>query len=239
MSQSPLIYSNQCCNIEKDNIESSSHVNLCYMNDDILYSFDEESFHEMRTNKPWNTDPYFFNCVKITSMAALKMLQHSMSGGNIEVMGLLQGKILLDPPTFLIMDAFSLPVEGTETRVDAQAEGYEHSVQYISFMKSHGKLPFKDVEPFPILGWYHSHPNYGCWLSGIDVNNQRLHQSHEDPFLAIVIDPMRSKRDQRLHIGAFRVLPSNVPTNSRKYCPRLLQKLPNEKLDEYGAHKHE
>lgn len=23
-----------------------------------------------------------------------------------------------------------------------------------------------------IVGWYHSHPGYGCWLSGIDVGTQ-------------------------------------------------------------------
>jgi proteasome lid subunit RPN8/RPN11 len=23
-----------------------------------------------------------------------------------------------------------------------------------------------------VCGWYHSHPGYGCWLSGIDVQTQ-------------------------------------------------------------------
>jgi COP9 signalosome complex subunit 5 len=23
-----------------------------------------------------------------------------------------------------------------------------------------------------VVGWYHSHPGYGCWLSGIDVGTQ-------------------------------------------------------------------
>lgn len=54
---------------------------------------------------------------------------HARSGGNIEVMGLMQGKIHDD--TLIIMDSFALPVEGTETRVNAQAEGYEYMVDYI------------------------------------------------------------------------------------------------------------
>ena len=29
------------------------------------------------------------------------------------------------------------------------------------------------------VGWYHSHPGYGCWLSGIDVSTQKLHQKFE------------------------------------------------------------
>ena len=37
----------------------------------------------------------------------------------LEVMGLLQGKV--DGDTMWVMDSFALPVEGTETRVNAQA----------------------------------------------------------------------------------------------------------------------
>lgn len=39
---------------------------------------------------------------------------------------------------------------------------------------------------------YHSHPGYGCWLSGIDVSTQMLNQSYQDPFVAIVVDPVRT-----------------------------------------------
>lgn len=54
---------------------------------------------------------------------------HARSGGNIEVMGLMQGKIMDD--TMIILDSFALPVEGTETRVNAAAEGYEYMVEYL------------------------------------------------------------------------------------------------------------
>ena len=36
------------------------------------------------------------------------------------------------------------------------------------------------------IGWYHSHPGYGCWLSGIDVNTQITNQKFQDPFIAVV-----------------------------------------------------
>ena len=29
-----------------------------------------------------------------------------------------------------------------------------------------------------ICGWYHSHPGYGCWLSGIDVQTQMTYLDH-------------------------------------------------------------
>lgn len=43
-----------------------------------------------------------------------------------------------------------------------------------------------------IVGWYHSHPSFGCWLSGIDVNTQEIFQIGADPFIAIVVDPIKS-----------------------------------------------
>jgi COP9 signalosome complex subunit 5 len=43
-----------------------------------------------------------------------------------------------------------------------------------------------------IVGWYHSHPGYGCWLSGIDVGTQMSGQQGQEPWLAIVVDPLRT-----------------------------------------------
>ena len=53
---------------------------------------------------------------------------HAKSGGNLEIMGMLQGKVHQD--TFIVIDVFALPVEGTETRVNAQAEAYEYIVDF-------------------------------------------------------------------------------------------------------------
>ena len=25
-----------------------------------------------------------------------------------------------------------------------------------------------------VVGWYHSHPGFGCWLSGTDINTQQV-----------------------------------------------------------------
>lgn len=56
------------------------------------------------------------------------MAMHAKSGGNLEIMGMLYGKIQDD--AFIVVDAFALPVEGTETRVNAQAEAYEFMVDF-------------------------------------------------------------------------------------------------------------
>jgi COP9 signalosome complex subunit 5 len=56
------------------------------------------------------------------------MATHARAGGDLEVMGVMQGKVVGD--AFVVLDAFALPVEGTETRVNAAAEGYEYMVAF-------------------------------------------------------------------------------------------------------------
>lgn len=113
-------------------------------------------------------------------------------------MGLMQGK--LDGDTMVVMDAFALPVVGTETRVNAANDANEFMIQFIESSPAIGRLE-------NIVGWYHSHPGYGCWLSGIDVTTQKTNQMFQDPFLAVVIDPNRTISAGRVEIGAFRTYP--------------------------------
>jgi COP9 signalosome complex subunit 5 len=60
----------------------------------------------------------------MSALALLKLLMHARKGGEMEVMGLLQGKF--DGNTMIVMDVYALPVEGTETRVGAQEDAYEY-----------------------------------------------------------------------------------------------------------------
>ena len=58
-----------------------------------------------------------------------------------------------------------------------------------------------------MVGWYHSHPGYGCWLSGIDCQTQMTQQMFQEPFLAVVIDPHRTIAAGKVDLGAFRTYP--------------------------------
>ena len=69
---------------------------------------------------------------------------HARSGGNVEIMGLMHGKVIDE--TFIVMDSFALPVEGTETRVNALAEAYEYMVNY-------SDLSGKVQRPENVIGW--------------------------------------------------------------------------------------
>lgn len=41
------------------------------------------------------------------------------------------------------------------------------------------------------IGWWHSHPNFGCFLSAIDLTTQR--ELYRDPHMtALVVDPIRN-----------------------------------------------
>lgn len=183
------------------------------------------------------------------------MTLHAQSGGDIEIMGMLTGKVVQNG--IVVMDVYPLPVEGTETRVNAQAEGYEFMVQYLDSLRKAGRYE-------NIVGWYHSHPGYGCWLSGIDVGTQALNQQFQDPYLAIVIDPIRTITQGKVDIGAFRTysedhLRTNIATTTttttaqsfgsagtpgspavtRKNMKRKdnkISQIPQEKVKDFGMH---
>ncbi|KAI8906300.1 JAB1/Mov34/MPN/PAD-1 ubiquitin protease-domain-containing protein [Gorgonomyces haynaldii] len=193
---------------------------------DEIYFHNAEEHDRQVKEKPWLKDPNYFKKVHISAVALIKMTMHARSGGEIEVMGLMQGRISGD--TMIVMDAFALPVEGTETRVNAQAQGYEYMVQYMTQIEKVGRLE-------NVIGWYHSHPGYGCWLSGIDVGTQMLNQQYQEPFCAVVIDPKRTISAGKVELGAFRTYPEgHKATTQSEY-----QSIPLDKIEDFGVHANQ
>lgn len=192
---------------------------------DDIYIYDEKQQSEIRIAKPWERDPSYFKFIKISAHALLKMLRHAKSGGSLEIMGMLLGKV--DTSTMIVMDSFALPVEGTETRVNAHAAAYEYMAAYVEQAKHVDRKE-------NVIGWYHSHPGYGCWLSGIDVGTQSLNQQFQDPFVAIVIDPIRTISFGKVDIGAFRCYPKNFKP-ADDLTPEY-QTIPMNKIEDFGVH---
>jgi hypothetical protein len=85
-----------------------------------------------------------------------------------------------------------------------------------------------------VVGWYHSHPGYGCWLSGIDVSTQMLNQQFTEPFLAVVIDPKRIVSAGKVEIGAFRTYPKDYKPPDEPVSE--YQTIPLNKIEYFGVH---
>ncbi|KAK1221326.1 COP9 signalosome catalytic subunit rri1 [Marasmius sp. AFHP31] len=196
--------------------------------EDEIFKYDREEQRRINDAAPWKNDPHYFKKCKISAVALIKMVIHARSGVPYEIMGMMQGKII--GTTMVIMDSFALPVQGTETRVNAGNEAAEYMVQYMEGSGKVGRLEHA-------IGWYHSHPGYGCWLSGIDVSTEMNNQLYQDPFVAVVVDPNRTISAGKVDIGAFRTYPENYkPPNT---SPSEYQSIPLSKIEDFGVHANQ
>ena len=75
---------------------------------------------------------------------------------------------------------------------------------------------------------------YGCWLSGIDVDTQMLNQQFQEPFVAIVIDPIRTISAGKVNLGAFRTYPKGYKPSDEG--PSEYQSIPLNKIEDFGVH---
>lgn len=101
--------------------------------------------------------------IYISSLALLKMLKHCRAGIPYEVMGLMVGEVH-DDFTISVVDVFSMPQSGTTISVESVDPIYQQ--QFMDMAKQTGRDEI-------CVGWYHSHPGWGCWLSGTDIETQK------------------------------------------------------------------
>jgi len=131
--------------------------------------------------------------VYISSMALLKMLKHGRAGVPMEVMGLMLGEFV-DEYTVKCVDVFAMPQSGTGVSVEAVDPVFQ--TKMLDMLKQTGR-------PEMVVGWYHSHPGFGCWLSGVDVNTQQSFEALNQRAVAVVIDPIQSVKG-KVVIDCFR-----------------------------------
>ena len=156
--------------------------------------------------------------------------------------------------TVRVVDVFAMPQSGTTVSVEAVDPVFQ--AEMASMLSQTGrcvspsawqracKLPLASSHPSlcaaticrpeVVVGWYHSHPGFGCWLSATDVNTQQvgigpapsaqacvlpsltachvcgvlLLQSFEqlnDRSVAVVADPIQSVKG-KVVIDAFRLI---------------------------------
>merc|ERR1711970_655763 len=137
--------------------------------------------------------------IYISSLALLKMLKHGRAGVPMEVMGLMLGEYV-DEYTVKVVDVFAMPQSGTGVSVEAVDPVFQ--AKMLDMLKQTGR-------PEMVVGWYHSHPGFGCWLSGVDINTQQSFEALSDRAVAVVVDPVQSVKG-KVVIDAFRLINPNT-----------------------------
>ena len=209
--------------MEQAYLEFEKANGVKFYDKDKFLEWSDQRRSEIYQTKYWENDRYYFKTCHISVVAMLKMLIHAKRGQPEEIMGILIGQTIED--AFVITDVISLPVVGTETRVNASAECDIYMLDYHEFLESNG---FKEQK----IGWYHSHPSYKCWLSTIDCQTQAQNQKLNEPWIAVVVDPVTTTTNGAIEIGAFRTFPKGFVPDDNANGKRIL---PTEKIADFGA----
>jgi len=134
-------------------------------------------------------------CLHISSLALLKMLKHGRAGVPMEVMGLMLGEFV-DEYTVQVVDVFAMPQSGTGVSVEAVDPVFQ--TKMMEMLKQTNR-------PEIVVGWYHSHPGFGCWLSGVDINTQQSFEQLHKRAVSVVVDPLQSVKG-KVVLDAFRLI---------------------------------
>jgi len=125
--------------------------------------------------------------IAITTKAILKIASHSLKYANskiprdhwVEVIGLIAGSFDNTNGILHLEDVYPM---GHGTAVYAEIKDYKNYVR-----------AFRDIKKknLFIVGWYHSHPSYGCFMSREDLGTQARYQKLWNKAVALVIDPFQ------------------------------------------------
>jgi len=113
----------------------------------------------------------------------------------MEVMGLMLGEFV-DEYTVQVVDVFAMPQSGTGVSVEAVDPVFQ--TKMLEQLKQTNR-------PQIVVGWYHSHPGFGCWLSGVDINTQQAFEALNKRAVSVVVDPVQSVKG-KVVIDAFRLI---------------------------------
>jgi proteasome lid subunit RPN8/RPN11 len=119
-----------------------------------------------------------------TSMTKLITHCRNYADKKLEVMGFLMGDVFRwkDRMFALVKDAVTTDLESTSISVRFNKEGFP------GLFSEMDKLDYNYI----IVGWYHSHPGMGCFLSTKDIETQK--RMFNKPYhIALVVDPLKKE----------------------------------------------
>lgn len=127
--------------------------------------------------------------------ALMKMLKHGRVGTPFEVMGLMLGEFI-DDYSIRCIDVFAMPQRASAVNVESVDPVFQ--ARMIEMLKQTGRYEM-------VVGWYHSHPGFGCWLSSVDMNTQQSFEQLNERSVATVVDPIQSVKG-KVVLDSFRLI---------------------------------
>jgi len=115
--------------------------------------------------------------VSVSKDALQKAVDHANKSPDKEVLGILIGRVKDD--TLIIEDAVSGEIETGPTHVTMPGQTIALIADDILKRKIRGN----------IVGWYHSHPGYGLFMSDLDISTQTSLQQFSPYVVALIVDP--------------------------------------------------
>ena len=99
------------------------------------------------------------------------MVMHSKTGlalkeaDDLETAGILEGH--LDGDTIWVMDVIPIPVRATNVSIEMTDASNIYMANHEEFLEKCAGVTNR-------VGWFHSHPGFGTFLSGTDVKQQQI-----------------------------------------------------------------
>jgi proteasome lid subunit RPN8/RPN11 len=134
--------------------------------------------------------------VKVKSITILghlvkDMTDYSLKAKPMEAIGLLGGKV--ERPHELLISKICYVTSGDEVSVSFSEEDFDAFEEILD-------------DTSYCLGWWHSHPSYGLFLSQTDISTHiysfQLHNEHS---IALVIEPTRIDHNGRADFNCYQV----------------------------------
>jgi len=115
--------------------------------------------------------------VKLKKKVLKKIREQAISSPRNEVAGFLLGRLRRN--TLFVSDAVSGKLKSSATHVTLDDE----------FLVTAASKFGRSGKRKSIVGWYHSHPSLGCFVSSIDFATQKRFQALFPKAVGLVIDP--------------------------------------------------
>lgn len=141
------------------------------------------------------------------------IMKHAKRNSDIEVIGFLVGKrYRWNGKEYVVINAY-LPTVSKSTRYNVEIDegGIEPALKII-------KKKFPDSY---IVGWYHSHPGFGVFMSARDIKTHR--ELFKEPYhVALVVDPILNEFDfYKVENDTYRKAHVRILDKRRKRCEKF------------------